>query len=162
MWKEFQRFAKIASMAVFLIGMGAGVIAQEGSSADPRRPLRPESQTGSHNGDLPFFSPRRPQSCEINRLYVDDAGERVRKAKDSYIIAIGHLGNGERSSRLNRRRLAAVRRFLEQVVSVKAITAEGERVEGYGIVELYVGGQLLYTLPLPRNGRISLGSCEFE
>src|SRR6266446_10309489 len=108
-----------------------------------------------------FFSPVRPQGCEINRLYVDDAGGRARKIAGSHVIVIGRLGDGERSSQLNRRRLEEVQRFLEQLVSVKSVTAGGKRVQGYGVVELYVGGRLLYTLPLQRNRPIHLGSCEF-
>lgn len=149
-------------LIAFLTCGASNAFAQEGLSADPRRPLSPEAQVGSLSADLPFFSPLKPQGCEINRLYVDDAGERARRLEGSYVIAIARLGTGERSQRLNRRRLEEVRRFLEQVSSARVVTAEGERAIGYGVIELYVGGKLLYKLPLYRNRGIYLGSCEFE
>ena len=155
------RSLAVSIVTFLLIGITTLAAAQEGSPSDPRRSLRPESAIGASDQQLPFFSPVRPQGCEINRLYVDDAGGRARKIAGSHVIVIGRLGDGERSSQLNRRRLEEVQRFLEQLVSVKSVTAEGKRVQGYGVVELYVGGRLLYTLPLQRNRPIHLGSCEF-
>ena len=67
-------FLSAFSLLIFFTCVTSNTFAQEGASADPRRPLSPESQVGSPTTrDLPFFSPLKPQGCEINRLYVDDA-----------------------------------------------------------------------------------------
>jgi hypothetical protein len=157
----FSRWNGLTLMSLGLIMFMSSAIAQEGSTVDPRRPLIPESQMGSPSSDLPFFSPSEPQGCEINRLYIDDAGERARKIQNSYVIAVARLGTGERSVLLNRRRLSDVKNFLEQIAHAKVVTAQSERVTGYGVIELYVGGKLLYKLPVARNRGIYLGSCEF-
>lgn len=157
----FDRWNRLTVFSLSLIVFMSSAIAQEGSTTDPRRLMSPENQTAPPNPDLPFFSPSDPQGCEINRLYLDDAGERARKIPNSYVIAIARLGTDEHSASLNRRRLRDVTNFLEQVAHSKVATAQGERVTGYGIIELYVGGKLLYKLPMARNRRIYLGSCEF-
>ena len=73
---------------------------------------------------------------------------------DKLIIAIAHLGNGESSPRLNRRRLRSIRSYLETVRAVpeqKIITAVGESVRGLGRVEVYLCDRLFMIFTLERN-----------
>jgi hypothetical protein len=42
------------------------------------------------------------------------------------------------------------------------ITAEGERVEGYGRVELYVAGKLFSVFLARRNDDLAAGACSFD
>jgi len=82
------------------------------------------------------------------------------------LIVIARLGDGERNRGLNRRRLHNVRTYLSEYVHARAaetiVTAGGERVSGYGRIELYVGGRLFHVLTLPRNGDLLVGSCYYE
>ena len=98
----------------------------------------------------------RPNNCEDAQLYLDMAAIEAGKAGGGPVIAIARLGDGERSLELNWRRLGFARDYLinrrgwEEVV-----TASGERAKGYGRVELYVGGKLLYVLLYPKRVLIS-------
>ncbi len=136
-------------------------VAQEGSRSDPRRPLGPENQVGTSSPNLPYFSPREPVSCEIAGVYVDDAAARTMRAENTYLIVIARLGDGERSRQLNLRRLNEVQRYMRRHSSVRLTTAEGERVQGYGRLEFYVSGKLLYTMPIRRNASFNLHGCIF-
>lgn len=105
-----------------------------------------------------------PSNCEENISILGAATQAV--AKDGLLIVIARLGDGERNRELNRRRLHNVRTYLSEYVHARApetiITAEGERVSGYGRIELYVGGKLFHVLTIPRNGDLLVGSCYYE
>jgi hypothetical protein len=82
----------------------------------------------------------------------------AREKGEGYIIAIARLGDGEFSPTLARRRLGFARDYLiNRRGYEKIVTAVGERVRGYGLVELYVAGELLYVLRYPKSGHISCG-----
>jgi hypothetical protein len=68
----------------------------------------------------------------------------------AFIIA--HLGKGERSPRLNRRRLSCIRTMLVNSSPEKITFAEGERVNGLGRVEFYLGSELMHVALVTRNG----------
>jgi hypothetical protein len=98
----------------------------------------------------------KPDNCEVALLYLDNSTLEAGKDSESHIIAIARLGDGERSVRLDRRRLEFVRDYLlNQRGWNNIVTASGERVKGYGRVELYVSGKLLYVLQYPKRGVIS-------
>jgi hypothetical protein len=101
-------------------------------------------------------------SCEENIALL--SGSHQVAGKDGLIIAIARLGNGEHRRELNRRRLHNVLVYLTEFDWQRApktvIKAEGERVRGFGRVELYVGGKLLAVLGVKRNGDLLVGSCE--
>lgn len=82
---------------------------------------------------------------------------------DTTIIAIARLGTGEQSRDLNRRRLHNIRVYLTELAwhrdPLTVVTAEGERVKGYGRVELYVRGILFVSLAVRRNEDLMVGSC---
>jgi hypothetical protein len=105
----------------------------------------------------------KPTNCEFNIATLDAA--HVQAGKDGLVIAIARLGDSEQRQDLSRRRLHNVRTYLVEFghrSPETIITAEGERVNGYGRVELYVGGKLFYVLMVRPNADFSVGSCSYE
>jgi len=100
-------------------------------------------------------------SCEENIALLSTAHEAA--GEDGLIIIIARRGSGDRRE-LNHRRLHNVRVYLTQFDWHRSpqtvITAEGERVPGFGLVELYVGGKLIGVLGIKRNRDLLVGSCE--
>lgn len=105
-----------------------------------------------------------PSNCEENISILGAATQAVEK--DGLLIVIARLGDREKNRELNRRRLHNVRTYLSEYVHARApetiLAAEGERVNGYGRIELYVGGKLFHVLTIPRNGDLIVGSCYYE
>src|SRR2546423_9088201 len=90
----------------------------------------------------------RPGNCNSNSAQLDRVRNEVWSGieKGEVVIAIARLGKGEISRELNRRRLFSVQAYLTKRTALpekNIVVAEGERAEGYGRVELYVGGKLL-------------------
>ena len=112
----------------------------------------------------PFQIETTPSNCEENISILGAATQAV--DKDGLLIVIARLGDGERNRGLNRRRLHNVRTYLSEYVHARAaetiVSAEGERVSGYGRIDLYVGGKLFHVLRVPRNGDLLVGSCYYE
>ena len=105
----------------------------------------------------------KPANCEFN-VSVLTGAHRV-AGDDGLLIVIARLGRGEVSRELNHRRLHNVRAFLIEFGhrSPKTIvTAEGDRVDGYGRVELYAGGKLFQVLMAGPNADLPVGACSFE
>ena len=133
----------------------------------PTTPCRPlASLAGEDRTDtppetraVPYCSPTAPVDCEWATLYMEDATVRAHEA-ESYLIVVARLGDGELSRRLNAQRMKSVRAFLGRS-RLKSVVAEGERVNGYGRLEIYVGGKLLFVLPLRRNKDVDFFSCRF-
>ena len=102
------------------------------------------------------------QNCEMNVHLLDNAHHLA--GDDTIIIAVAHLGDGERNRELNRRRLHNVRAYLIDFAwkrpRATVITAEGERVKGFGRVDIYVRGRLWTSLAVRRNADLILGICE--
>jgi hypothetical protein len=100
--------------------------------------------------------------CEMNVNLLDNAHHLA--GADTIIIAVARLGTGERNPELNRRRLHNVKAYLTSFAWKRApgtvITAEGERVNGYGRIELYVRGGHWATLAVRRNDDLIVGLCE--
>lgn len=112
----------------------------------------------------PTSKPVKPtlNNCEMNDHYLDTAHHLA--GDDSTIVAIAHLGTGERNPELNRRRLHNVRAYLTSFGWKRqpdtVVTATGERVEGYGRVDIYVRGGHWASLAVRRNGDLIVGLCE--
>jgi hypothetical protein len=106
---------------------------------------------------------QEPSSCETNITILSAAHQAAGK---DLLIAIARLGDGERNRELNRRRLHNVGTHISEFANARApetiVTAEGERVSGLGRVELYAGGKLFYSLLVPRDGDLLVGSCYYE
>jgi hypothetical protein len=100
--------------------------------------------------------------CEMNDNYLDNAHHLA--GDDSIIVAIAHLGTGETNPELNRRRLHNVRNYLAgynwKRPPETVVTAVGERVDGYGRVDIYVRGFHWASLAVWRNEDLIVGSCE--
>lgn len=92
----------------------------------------------------------KPAGCETNAALLDNVKAKFSKdAAGSMIIVVARLGRRERSRELNRRRLFNVKYYLKNHLGLdgeRIVTAAGEQSEGYGRVEIYVGGLLLETL----------------
>jgi hypothetical protein len=106
-----------------------------------------------------------PTGCESNSSTLSASHQAASATgADSVIIAIAHLGDSERTRELNRRRLHNVRVFLTDFwkrAPYTVITAEAERVRGYGRVELYVGGRLFDVIAVGTNSDLLVSlTCE--
>ena len=105
----------------------------------------------------------KPTNCEFNIAVLDGAHGKV--GKDELIIVIARLGDNEQRQDLNRRRLHNVRTYLVEFdhrSPQTIITAEGDRANGYGRIELYVAGKLFYVLMIRPNADFPVGSCSYE
>ena len=104
----------------------------------------------------------RVDHCEYNVTLLDNAHHLA--GDDTIIIAVAHLGTGERNRELNRRRLHNVRAYLTTFAwkrpRATVITAEGEPVNGVGRVNIYVRGGLWASMGVRRNEDLILGICE--
>ncbi len=104
----------------------------------------------------------RPTNCETHIAILDIAHQDAGPA--GVIIMIGRLGTGEQSRELSQRRLYSARAYLTDYRAVRSpdtiVVAEGERVNGYGQIELYIGGKLHTVFAIRRNAELSVGSCE--
>jgi hypothetical protein len=81
---------------------------------------------------------------------------------DGLIIVVARLGDGDIRPNLNWRRLYNVRAYWTEFLRRKPetiILAEGERVKGYGQMEFYLGGNLVYVLKIARNADVDFGNC---
>ncbi len=135
---------KILLVLTLCIASVGGVAAQNQSATDPSR-LQP------------------PDNCEGNASRLDVVRNKSRAAGENKVtIAIARLGTGEQSRELNRRRLYTVRAYLTAmgVSSQSLVTAEGERVQGYGRIEVYIGGELVELLPIERCKDLPVGICD--
>lgn len=127
-------------------------------------PLICKAQVKSEPGTFPPGQVEtKPANCEFN-VSVLTGAHRV-AGDDGLVIIIARLGRGEVKRALNRRRLHNARAFLVQFGhrSPKTIiTAEGDRIDGYGRLELYAGGKLFHVLMTSPNADLPVGACSFE
>jgi len=95
------------------------------------------------------------QMEEVRKLIIAETEER------KVLIMIARLGNGEKGRTLNRRRLSNVKEGFKVTLGIKSpiVTAEGERVAGFGRVDLYLGGKFIGALIATRNSHVI--KCEF-
>lgn len=114
---------------------------------------------------VPFAFAGRPTSCEQNRFKFESYVTLFRSLKQNgdrgVLIAIARLGDGERTTELNRTRLYVVRATLIEDLGLRedeVVTAEAGRVRGYGGVDVYIGGKLVDTL-LVNRGKGLCGDC---
>ena len=129
--------AKLAT--TFLIISASVLVTHAQTAQNPQIYGEPDGLTGT--------------DCEGIMMRLDfiaiAAGET---GKDQTIIIIARLGNGETSRRLVNVRLRQVADYLNRrVPRERIITAEGERVSGFGQLEFYVGGKLHSIFKVNRN-----------
>lgn len=105
-----------------------------------------------------------PTNCENHIAVLEAAHDKT--GQDGLLIIIARRGISEDRRGLNHRRLYNARAYLTDYLNVrtpeKIVIAEGEPVNGYGRIELYVAGRLFYVLGLTHNADLVVGSCEPE
>lgn len=110
------------------------------------------------------FGQATPGNCEVNAAELDSVRNEALgdTNKDSIVIVIARLGNGETTRVHNHRRLLALKNYLSKydLPTQRVVTAEGERADGYGRVELYVAGKLRGVLLADRNKPLCVECCD--
>jgi len=104
-----------------------------------------------------------PDNCEGNSRRLDVIRNKSQAMGEGKVtIAIARLGKGERSQEINRRRLYTIRAYLTamELPSQKLVTAEGERVSGYGRIEVYISGELVDVFAVEPCKDLPVGMCE--
>jgi len=110
--------------------------------------------------DEPFDSPTNLITCEDWINYIGETVGQWGKNKNASLIVIARLGDGESSRRINLKRIKTLKEYiLVPRWKVKAVFAEGDRVKGYAIIELYIEGKLRYSLPLGLKQDVPLRVC---
>jgi hypothetical protein len=100
------------------------------------------------------------RNCDTTKANFDLIAHTA--GDEETIIAIGRLGRGESSRELVRRRLRNLQEFIyftRGISKERVVTAEGNRVDGLGQVEVYIKGKLFVVFRLKRN-RDFLTNCE--
>lgn len=150
----FRARVSFAAVALCLALAGGGALARQGPGGVACRPLGPEDtpETPPEVRATPYCSPAVPVTCEMALAYLYQLISRVEDAGDPYVIVVARPGKGEASDRASRVRLKTVEVFLKgRLPGSKVVTAVGERAEGLGRLEFYVGGKLLYVFTYRRN-----------
>ncbi len=116
---------------------------------------------------LPYGFSEMPRDCEINIIRIEVLKKLAAEEsnRDRVVIVVARLGDGEYAQELNRRRLANVMTVLTVKLGAKkerVVIASGERVRGYGRVELYVGGQLVDALLVNRGKDLCVDCCDID
>lgn len=100
------------------------------------------------------------ESGELHSAYTDSlAAEAQETGKRLFVIV--RLGTGETSKRVSYARLYNTRQYIQQknFGLLKPVFAEGERVEGEGRIEYYLGSELRVIAFAPRNKTPNLTCC---
>jgi hypothetical protein len=101
-------------------------------------------------------------ACELNSAYLDYMLMEQR-ARGERIFVIARLGRGEVNRSLNRRRLWSAGFYLLESGRTRkeqVVFAEGERVDGGGRVEFYLGSRLFLVSLAGRGKNVCLTCCE--
>lgn len=96
--------------------------------------------------------PDKPINCETFQAHLDNAIIEWMKLKGTHLILIARLGTGEQDHDLSRARLDYVENYLKRK-NVQFVLAEGSYVEGFGRIEVYVGGRLTMSIPVAKNAK---------
>lgn len=106
-------------------------------------------------------------NCEENSSQFGVNGRYL--LNDKKIFVIGRLGTAEKSKKLNFSRIeSVVSKLLSarpregRITRDRIITAQGEPISKFGIIEVYGDGYLLMTFQLGKNEQLKLANCELE
>ena len=103
-------------------------------------------------------------SCEENAATFDNLANTLRST-DERLFAVARLGRGETSRELNRRRLYNVRTYFKlnwpNLEAKRFVFAEGDRAEGEGRVEFYIGSDLILISVVKRGGDVCVDCCDY-
>jgi hypothetical protein len=112
----------------------------------------------------PYVVPARSGACEVNAAAFDSLANTL-LSDDERLFIVARLGTGETSRELNRRRLHNVRTYFKdgwpQIDAKRFIFTEGDKVNGEGRVEFYVGSALMQISLVHRGGDICVDCCEY-
>jgi hypothetical protein len=112
----------------------------------------------------PYVVPGNHSACEVNAAAFDNLANMLRSSEERLFI-LARLGTGETSAELNRRRLHNVRTYFKEgwpnVASKRFVFAHGDRVEGEGRIEFYIGSRLVQISLVRRGGDICVDCCDY-
>ena len=110
--------------------------------------------------DEPYIVPS-DSSGEISSREIDSMAVEARQSGERLFVIV-RLGEGETSRRLNLGRLYNTRSYLsgKSFNPSTTIFAEGERVNGEGRIEFYLGSRLRLIVLAKRNKMPNLTCCE--
>jgi hypothetical protein len=112
----------------------------------------------------PCVVPASSGACEVNAASFDSLANILR-SNDERLFVVARLGRGESSRDLNRRRLHNVRTYFKegwpQIDVKRFVFAEGDRAEGEGRVEFYIGSMLMQISLVKRGGDICVDCCDY-
>jgi hypothetical protein len=91
----------------------------------------------------------KPINCEDLLATLDIAIVEWLELKGTHFIMIARRGTGEQDPKLIRARFDYVEDYLKRK-KVQYLFAEGSPVEGYGRIEIYVGGRLKVSLAVEK------------
>jgi len=100
--------------------------------------------------------------CEVRMRYLDDLVLTTKR--DEMVIVVSHLGDKERKKFGARRLYNAKTYFLAGLKDLhrsaeSVVTAEGERVEGDGYLDLFIRGKLELRVFVGKNNDLNVGDC---
>ena len=105
-----------------------------------------------------------PNACELNAATFDNLANILQSTGERLFI-VARLGKGENSREFNRRRLHNVRTYFNGswpgIELGRFVFAEGDRVEGEGRVEFYVGSDLVQVSLVKRGRDICVDCCDY-
>lgn len=109
----------------------------------------------------------KPRNCEGNLALLEELAIKASvetKEQNTVLIAIARLGDGDKRSDLSRRRLHNISVKLKNNRDDISwlITAEGERVKGFGRVEFYLQGKLVGVLITEKNRDLCVDCCGLD
>ena len=101
-------------------------------------------------------------TCEQNSAWLDLLMQKIdENNKIERVFVIARLGKGEKSRILNQRRLHNARTYLENRLKAEhIISAEGQRKDGEGRVEFYLGSELILISLIKRNADLCVNCFE--
>jgi hypothetical protein len=113
---------------------------------------------------LSDFAEAKPAQCQFRTPMLDYLNQDAQT--EGVITVVARLGEGDIRPNLNRRRLHNVRSYWTQFLPAAQrrkpetiVLREGERVKGYGHLEFYLDGNLVYVLKIARNSDVDFGNC---
>jgi len=104
----------------------------------------------------------KPAGCEWNNIILERAHEA---AGDSIIILIGRRGVRDKRRNITGNRLYTARAYLTDYLRARSVDAlvvgkASNKGAEYGVVEIYVKGQLFDALASYPDSELGLGSCD--
>jgi hypothetical protein len=152
-----QKSRRTVRAGVVLVAVGCliamNATAQERSSKKDLLLQVENKQRGGEGAQQPPYVAPSPVTCESFATLVDNARVEWQQIPGSFIIFIVRLGEGEKSGQLISHRFRDIEDYLKRDKDIRYILAQGNRTDGLGKIELYVGGRLSAVIPVKKNGK---------